>query len=271
MYDDLYRLSRVEYQYPQGSDDWVDPFDAEVSDNNRPQPSPRADFSGAKRPLWQTYAYDWLGNTLSTDDDAHAFYDRSLGTVTNDGYRLSAADNATKGGTRTGNLSASYDASGNLVAMDVHREADCIPAGKCTNQHFEYQWDEVGRLVRARRFDMANPPSGTPPDADLSYTYDASDNRVLKTVGDHYTAYIFGSLELRTTTFDGDYVVTPEAETTYLQAHGVRLARVVHSVPTRQHVGGARSREWRAGGAVHGVRVRSDRERLPRRPMGEVP
>ncbi len=238
-YDDLYRLSRIDYEYPAGSDAWVDPYDAEVSDNTRPQPSPRVQMSG--RPLWQTYAYDWVGNTLGTDDDAHAFYDRSLGTVTNDGYRLSGADNASKGGSRTGHLDAQYDHAGNLVSMDLSRAGPCIPAGKCTDQHFEYEWDEVGRLMRARRFDMANPPSGTPPDAELSYRYDASDNRVLKTVGDHYTAYVFGSLELRGAQFIGDdqedqldYELDATTETTYLQAHGVRLARVVPRVVNDQ-------------------------------------
>jgi len=230
-YDDLYRLTRIEYQYPQGSDTWVDPYDAEVSDNDRPQPAPRASYSGQSRPLWQRFAYDWLGNTVDTDDDQHGFYDRSLGVVTNEGYKLTAASNESTNAPHRGHLDAQYDRAGNLVALDVHREGPCLPTpGRCTNQHFEYQWDEIGRLVRARRWDMPNPPSGTPPDAELSYRYDASDHRVLKTVGARYTAYIFGSLELRSTTFDGDDVVDDDTETVYLQAHGVRLGRVVHSV-----------------------------------------
>ena len=61
-YDDLYRLNRVEYQYSSGTDDWTDPYAAEVSDNQRPQPTPRAKFAGGERVQWQTYAYDWLGN-----------------------------------------------------------------------------------------------------------------------------------------------------------------------------------------------------------------
>jgi len=164
-YDDLYRLTRIEYQYPQGR------------------------------------------------------------------YKLTAASNESTNAPHRGHLDAQYDRAGNLVALDVHREGPCLPTpGRCTNQHFEYQWDEIGRLVRARRWDMPNPPSGTPPDAELSYRYDASDHRVLKTVGARYTAYIFGSLELRSTTFDGDDVVDDDTETVYLQAHGVRLGRVVHSV-----------------------------------------
>jgi len=48
-YDSLYRLSRIEYQYSTGDDDWVDPYAAEAADASRAQPSPRADFTGGKR------------------------------------------------------------------------------------------------------------------------------------------------------------------------------------------------------------------------------
>jgi YD repeat-containing protein len=77
-YDSLYRLSRVDYQYSSGADDWKDPYAAEVSDNQRPQPAPRAKSALSERVQWQTYEYDWLGNTAQTHDDLDAFYDRSL-------------------------------------------------------------------------------------------------------------------------------------------------------------------------------------------------
>jgi RHS repeat-associated protein len=76
---------------------------------------------------------------------------------------------------------------------------------------------------------MANPDT-VPPDADLSFTYDASDMRVRKTSGDRHTLYVFGSLELRTTEQEaGEYKRDAETEVPYLFAHGVRLARVVHA------------------------------------------
>jgi RHS repeat-associated protein len=241
-YDDLYRLVQIDYQYPGGGDGWVDPYLAE----NKPtppssqgpaqaRPAPRADFTGALRPQRQSWQYDWLGNTKESDDDAHAFYDRSLGTVANDGYQLKAATNAGIGGSRTGSLSATYDAAGNLATLTLSRAGACVPAGKCADQRFEYLWDEVGRLVRARRWDSPNWHT-VPPDADLEYAYDASDSRVRKTVvgatESRHSLYVFGSLELRLASYDSTgqrYDVSAATEVPYLFAHGVRLARVVHT------------------------------------------
>ena len=218
-YDDLYRLKRVGYQYSSGTDNWTDPYAAELLDNQRPQPTPRTKFAGGERVQWQTFAYDWLGNTLTTDDDLHAFYDRSLGTVTNNGYQLSTAE--VTQGTRSGNLITDYDAAGNLVSMDVMRSGECTVPGACVAQHYAYEWDEVGRLVRATR------DAGV----ELIYTYDASDQRVRKTSGSFHTLYVFASLELRRAQLDGtgDYELTDETQVPYLFANGVRLARVVHT------------------------------------------
>jgi len=234
-YDSLYRLSRIDYQYPQqatGADPWTNPYKAELADPSRPQPSPHADFTGEERVQWQTYQYDWLGNTQNTEDDLHAFYDRSLGEVTNEGYKLQSATNGSAS-SRQGTLNATYDDGGNLIALDVARTGPCVPVGKCTNQHFEYEWDEVGRLTRARRWDMQNPdtipPDVDPTDADLTFTYDTSDQRVRKTSGSRHTLYIFASLELRSTEFTNDYVRDNATEVPYLFANGGRLARVAQT------------------------------------------
>ena len=84
-YDDLYRVINVAYSYPGGTDPWTSPFYAEDNgvdpDPRRGQPSPHVQFNN--RVLSQSFQYDWLGNTTSSDDDAHGFYDRSLGTMTN--------------------------------------------------------------------------------------------------------------------------------------------------------------------------------------------
>jgi RHS repeat-associated protein len=240
-YDSLYRLSRMDYQYSAGDDAWVDPYGAEAQDPSRSQPSPRADFAGGKRVQWQSFRYDWLGNTELTDDDAQAFYDRSLGEVKNVGYKLQGAD--IDAGDRQGELGTVYDAAGNLVQLDVDRHGDMVGGAHWPPsvhgqerlvQRYAYEWDEVGRLVRARRWDMQNPTTIPPDDADvdaeLSFTYDASDQRVRKTSGAQHTLYVFASLELRGAQYEaGDYSRT---EVPYLFANGVRLARVVHGDST---------------------------------------
>jgi RHS repeat-associated protein len=245
-YDDLYRLSRVGYEYPSGTDTWKDPYAAEVSDNTREQPSQRADFAGGNRPLRQTFAYDWLGNLVSSGDDTDTFYDRSLGEMTHGAskpYQLKHAANAA-GSARSGHLDATYDAAGNMKSLVVHRAGKCIPTvgdGKCRDQRFEYEWDEIGRLVRARRFDAPNglslpPPSTATPAAQLDYAYDASGDRVRKTVvdtatqGERHTIYLFSSLELRLARYSSEgYEVNEQTEVPYLTLQGVRLARVVHA------------------------------------------
>ncbi|MBI5535278.1 MAG: VCBS repeat-containing protein [Deltaproteobacteria bacterium] len=238
-YDDLYRLSRIDYEYPGGVDPWQDPYAAEVLDNTRPQPSPRADFTGEKRVMRQTWKYDWLGNISESDDDKHAFYDRSLGTNTHGAlndtgpYQLQSADNTSKTGGRTGHLEAQYDPSGNLIWLDMTRAGPCIPVGKCNRQQFAYQWDEVGRLVKAERWDEARLP-GQRADAELHYAYDASNARVRKTVvvdtDERHDVYIFGSLELRLAEWLGTgYDVNDETLVATLTAHGVKLARVVNA------------------------------------------
>jgi RHS repeat-associated protein len=244
-YDDLYRLTRIDYTYSTGDDAWTSPFAAEeggdASDPRRAKPSPRVAFD--KRARWQTHAYDWLGNTQSSSDDALGFYDRSLGAITNgaaaDGaYQLRSATGATS--TRDGALTARYDETGNLVALAVTRSGPCLPAGAACSQRFDYGWDEVGRLVRARRWDTAtpgaasDPPPLATPAAELRYAYDAGDARVLKSALDAqgsslHTAYIFPSLELRGARFDSaanDYERTAWTEVPYLFGHGIRLGRV---------------------------------------------
>lgn len=246
-YDDLYRLKQIDYL--SGDDDWTSPYAAENADpTGRTEPSPHVSFT--KRVQHQTFAYDALGNTTATDDDTHGFYDRSLGTITNgtataDPYQLKQAAHTT-GGLRDGSLSAAYDDAGQLTSLAVQRGGPCLPAGAVCSQRFAYEWDEVGNLARARRWDLPSPgaatdpmPSGTP-DAELRYTY-AGGERVLKTAVDgsgseRHTVYIFGSLELRRAAFeDGEYERTSATMAPYLRASGVRLARLYYSeedIPT---------------------------------------
>jgi len=256
-YDDLYRVSKIRYEYPGGGDNWVSPFDAEnngtATDPKLSRPSPHVSF--LKRVQWQTVKYDWLGNTTNTDDDAQGFYDRSLGTITNGTassgpYQLKTAANDATPGARTGHLTAKYDDAGSLVSMAVKRDGTCLPSAANCSQRFVYEWDEPGRLVRARRWDLSDPgaatdaiPSGTPT-AELMYTYDSVDRRVRKTSIDpagasRHTLYPLMSLEVRRAEWTGtDYARTKDTEVPYLFAHGVRLARIAYepsdtpSIPT---------------------------------------
>ncbi len=214
VYDDLYRLTRIDHAFKAGSDAWTSPFKPEevgtATDPQLAKPSPQAQFD--RRILWQTFAYDWLGNTVKTDDDAHGFFDRSLGPIVNGlggnaPYQVtSAANDAGSPGAHTGHLTASYDGAGNLVSLAVARAGVCLPA-PC-GQRFVYEWDEIGRLSHARRWDLASPgkatdpiPGGSPA-AELNYAYDGSDDRLIKTATDdvgeqRHTIYPLPRLEVR--------------------------------------------------------------------------
>jgi RHS repeat-associated protein len=259
-YDDLYRVTNVAYGYPGGNDTWVSPFDAEDkaidTDPRRAQPSPHVSFD--KRVMSQSFQYDWLGNTTSTDDDVHGFYDRSLGTLTNGSaakgpYQLQVAQGVA-GGARGGGLTAAYDDAGNLTSLAATRSGPCLPSGAECSQRFAYDWDEVGRLVHARRWDLASTGSAADPvplrptSAELVYAYDASDQRTLKTAvgaqggADSQTVYVFGSLELRQTTWNGsayDYLRNSSTEVGYLDAHGARLARLHYALASEPNPVGA--------------------------------
>lgn len=284
VYDDLYRVTKLTYTYrgtTGGADGWVSPFDDELDaetlnpldpqsliDARRDVPSPQVTFP--TRILQQSFGYDWLGNTSSTDDDLHGFYDRSLGTVTNGTaasapYQIKTA--TTTSGARRGSLRAEYDTAGNLTGLFVQRNGPCRPLVPGCAQAYRYEWDELGRLARARRWDFLaidvnNPPSALlAANAELRYKYGADDDRVLKTATDglgrqRHTAYPFDSLELRRAQYTGlgnaaDYQLSTVdltglhvAEVPYLYGEGVRLARVTFqpdagallSVPSSQHV-----------------------------------
>jgi RHS repeat-associated protein len=258
-YDDLYRTTSVSYTYTGGADPWTSPFAAEnvrgpLPDPRLARPSPHVAF--ASRIQSQTFQYDWLGNTSSTADDASGFYDRSLGTITNGTatlgpHQLRTASIST--GSRSGALATLYDAAGNLTGMSVARGGSCLPNGAKCSQLFLYDWDEVGRLVRAQRWDLSSvgPPNVVPPqpsNLELDYVYDASDQRVLKEAIDRtgttsgpplFTAYIFNSLDLRrAAAIDGDYDRSGATEVPYLSAGGVRLARIEYAEETLPAAGG---------------------------------
>ena len=138
--------------------------------------------------------------------------------------------------------------AGHMVRMDLARSGPCLPVGATCSQRFAYEWDEVGRLSRARRWDTApgssidDPLPGGTPAADLRHHYDAGDQRVIKhavdTSGESFTLYVFASLEFRRSQFGTDYSDTGSGPADYeasvftvvpyLLANGVRLARLAY-------------------------------------------
>lgn len=258
-YDDLYRVTSVTYSYaaPGGVDAWKSPFAAENANapsvDGNARSAPHVSFS--QRVQEETFSYDWLGNTSSTDDDTHGFYDRSLGTIANGvggekPYQLHSADNRALAGVgaRGGDLAADYDAAGNLLSLIVRRDGPCLPSGASCTMRFSYAWDERGSLVHARRWDLSGteltdsdevtePSPARAADAELRYTYGPGDERVLKTAVDplgneRHTVYVFSSLELKRTELDaiaGDYALDAGVEAVYLQGLGRNLGRVTYA------------------------------------------
>lgn len=244
-YDDAYHVTQVSYSYPDGTDAWTPPFAAEDAQPALEQPVPQVSFSN--RVLSENYTYDWLGNTIATDDDSHGFYDRSLGTIqngtpTSGPYQIQSASNKSFGGDADGQLGASYDAAGNLVSLMVVRNGVCVPAAASCTQQFTYSWDERGRLSSAKRWDLpagtlptlGQPSPTSAPVAELDYAYDATGERVRKTATDAqgnqlHDAFVFASLELRRATWSADYELDDTTDTVYLDAAGQRVARVFYS------------------------------------------
>ena len=184
------------------------------------------------RVRWQSFAHDWQDNTTVTGDDAGAFLERSLGEIENGvasagPNRLISAAN--------GKVVAGYDAAGNLANLVTVRATCADAEGRCTHR-FDYDWDEVGRLARARRWDYTAIPAGEPlypalpasaPVADLRYQYDAAGQRVLKSAvhpdGMRHSVQVFSTLRLEGAAFDdatGQYERSAATEVVLLPGMG---------------------------------------------------
>ena len=204
-HDALYRVAAVDFEYRNDAgwsffddaQDWRDELETPNADGTthrqadpmRTNPARNVSAMPAGRPVNLTYSTDWLANTVEWTDDAGAFYERSLGDITNgsiaDGDRPAALRMSTNLPSsdpgvvdadvdRGGWVELDYGESGNVVAMTVRaqchdtaqtcwddRTADLDErrsdlATRCTcdqEQHYEYLWDEVGRMSEARRWD----------------------------------------------------------------------------------------------------------------------
>jgi RHS repeat-associated protein len=209
-YDDLYRLIQISsaYKTRDGKAPWASPYALEIiAGDNRPAPL----RSLPTRTAMQSFQFGAFGNLESSSDDLSAQYDRSLGTSL--GY--GTAQNGPNQLRSANGLTLGYDAAGNMADLKVERPGNCPSdaTSKCA-QWYAYDWDEVGELVRARRWDFAGnslptSPTGLPsgaPEWDLTYAY-SQGMRVRKTASraagqPEHSLTIFDSLRADHAPFD---------------------------------------------------------------------
>lgn len=187
----------------------------------------------------QNFAYDWQGNLTSLTDTSNYVFDRSLGTVSYSATRPNQMTAAT-------GMTVAHDASGNMVDLRVARATGTCSMGTLSRcaQQYRYDFDEIGQLARARRWDYSRTipagnaawpslPAGAPT-MDLKYAYSAG-QRVLKESADAqgplYTAEVFDTLRLNATRFvSGDYRRDETTETPYLA--GIARVNVSTALPS---------------------------------------
>ncbi len=204
-YDDEYRLSILVHKGTDGFSSTSPSTTASCS------PVPSGNSPNQNRVQTEAFAYDGLGSMTGSSDDASLFFDRSMGTMSNGralgGTVAAGGPNQLMQAQNTsastgGNASLVYDGAGNVVQEVVVRAATCSTAD--CSQLFRYDWDELGQLSRARRFDFAYWPAGSTahaappaavnnpgqyvypalpsslPSVDVTYSYDAAGERVLR-------------------------------------------------------------------------------------------
>lgn len=232
-YDDLYRMTSIDYSYKtaDGSALWTSPFEAEISSGNA---APMPTQTMPTRISQQAYAFDGLGNIISSIDPSRTTYDRSLGANIEYG---STSDGPNQLRSAEGILTF-YDESGNVTDLLVERSGKCRGAdgaSRCA-QRLRYDWDEVGQLTRARRWDFEGNtipsqnklkvPPGENPSIEIIYSY-SSHGRMHKTIKDssghsQHTLQIFDSLRIEHAAYDESatrYIVTKD--NTHLNLGGI--------------------------------------------------
>ncbi len=198
----------VNYRSEMSAVEGVDPM--------RTRPAPMLPAAPSERPISITYEYDWLANMVDWSDDAAQFGERSLGRISNGfdeaGGRPSAlrlasdlpttapTSGAPPGG-RGGWIELDYGTSGNVTALTVHARCADVTTNSCydhvtqtieqrraslrsgctcvAEQHYQYRWDEVSRLVEARRYDRTGTGNWSLATRQR-YRYDASNARTVK-------------------------------------------------------------------------------------------
>ncbi|MGC4087105.1 MAG: toxin TcdB middle/N-terminal domain-containing protein [Polyangiaceae bacterium] len=137
IYDDLYRVTQVSYTYSGGPDTYTSPFAFEEGGGTHPRQSsnPARRLVLPYRVASQSYSYDWLGSITKADDDAHAMWDRGVGSVTSFAANgrpyqwKSAGHSADPNWAGTGSAEAlPYDEMGNLLGVELSRTGVCAGA-----------------------------------------------------------------------------------------------------------------------------------------------
>jgi RHS repeat-associated protein len=124
-----YRLEEVQTTYAGGLDGYVSPYAPEQAKGDATYPQP-GQAPPSNRVQDQQFAYDFLGNltssTSSVPDDANAFVDRTLGTITNGiasgmggPHQMQTA--TSNDGKRS--ISVSYDRAGNVTSWGPYNGA----------------------------------------------------------------------------------------------------------------------------------------------------
>lgn len=236
-YDAAYRVRQVDATQPGGPDPYVSPFEAEQSAGDR-APLGERDSSGF-RMQQQRFYHDAHGNLDYSDDNEQLTFERSFGEQRN-GFTAASPSGAggphqfLEGNDALAPTAATYDLAGNLTELTVSRASCQDRTPNCTHR-FLYDWDEVGQMVRARRWDH---PAGEvpayspeePPTWDLSYAHGFG-GRTLTSKTDsslvtRHTLDVFDTLRIDSVPFNattGSYTVQAEDERGFL---GGGVARV---------------------------------------------
>jgi RHS repeat-associated protein len=196
------------------------------------------------------------------------FYERSLGATGTIGYDPARPNQLVS----ASGVTAAYDETGNLGELRVSRAAGSCPTGSSSfcGQQYRYDWDEVGQLQRARRWDYTRSvPAGNPaypgvptaqPIVDVTFSYSGG-LRVLKqsadALGPMYSLEVFDSLRVnRTRLRDGEYERNARSEVGYLAG----LGKVIHSTTLPSPSGNPRHVLLTLGDQLGSATVVIDRE-----------
>ena len=228
---------------------WSPPFEYEYRNGDQgPVPASVTKW----RPQEMAFSYDWMGNTTYVGDDEKLIFDRSPGHVTN-GNSSGEGPHQLR---TTDGLEAHYDAAGNLIDLTVQRQGRCL-LHFCA-QRFVYDWDEVGHLMRARRWDYVGNtiPTDAPkwPDApnetptrDLTFLYSEGERIVRRSTDETratvYDLAIFDTLgltDVRPKSNSEDYVFNPSS----VRLRLADFARVVYA-PSLPRAPGSTSGDYR--------------------------
>lgn len=222
-HDSLYRVVDLEMDYTTDTNAYTDQdflvdYRDEMAkvrgvDPMRTKPAPMVPTRPENRVVSLTYDYDWLANMVDWTDDAHQFYERSIGRITNGVEEQSGRPSALRlasnlpasptpaSGDLGGYVELDYGLGGNVISMTVRGQCTDRGASQCfddiaadiesrrvhlhaacqcgVEQHYQYRWDELNRLAEARRYDRNGTVSWELA-ARQRYRYDSGNKRTVK-------------------------------------------------------------------------------------------